>query len=56
MTDADGSEAGFILVHVTMVAHTGRIVSAAELVLAATNAGDHKAFNVAMTSLYEAYT
>ncbi|ORY88758.1 hypothetical protein BCR35DRAFT_301080 [Leucosporidium creatinivorum] len=53
--DADGSEAGFILVHVTMVAHSGQVVHYTENVLEAANAGDRKAFNVAMRGLLSTY-
>ncbi|SGY46485.1 BQ5605_C001g00439 [Microbotryum silenes-dioicae] len=53
--DASGSEAGFILVHVTMVAHTGRVVAAAEDVLKASQTGDHKAFQSAMGDLLATY-
>lgn len=53
--DADGSEAGFILVHVSMVASTGRVVTAVESILEATNARDHVAFNESMRELYATY-
>lgn len=53
--DADGSESGFILVHVTMVAHSGRVVHFTENALEAANAGDRKAFNVAMRGLLSSY-
>jgi indoleamine 2,3-dioxygenase len=49
------SESGFITVHVTMVAETGRIVSGAERVLEAANAKDLKAFRSAMQDLLETY-
>lgn len=51
----DGSEAGFILVHVSMVAFTGRCVTHTEAALEAANAGDHKGFCAAMEKLYETY-
>ena len=53
--DADGSEAGFILVHVSMVASTGRVVSAVEAILAAANDRNHQAFNDSMRELHATY-
>lgn len=71
--DADGSEAGFVLVHVrcdrllfsarkgpnpwwlSMAAYTGRCVTSVEAALAAANAGDRKAFNVALASMQDVY-
>lgn len=53
--DAQGSEAGFILVHVSMVASTGRVVAAVESILEAANARDHAAFNTQMRELYATY-
>lgn len=53
--DADGSEAGFILVHVSMVAFTGRAVSGAEKVLKAAQEGDIGAFNQGMKDLVDVY-
>lgn len=53
--DHDGSESGFILVHVSMVAHTGKLVDSVEGVLDAATAQSQEGFTKAMTSLYETY-
>ncbi|KAL8281171.1 hypothetical protein RQP46_006529 [Phenoliferia psychrophenolica] len=54
--DPEGSEAGFILVHVSMVAYTGQLVSAAEDTLASAAKGDREAFNSSLVALNSAYT
>lgn len=53
--DANGSEAGFILVHVSMVANTGRLVTAIAKILTALEARDRDGFNAGMKDLYLAY-
>ncbi|KAM0752421.1 hypothetical protein T439DRAFT_324508 [Meredithblackwellia eburnea MCA 4105] len=54
--DPEGSEAGFILVHVSMVAYTGELVTSAEKVLAGAQSGDRAAFNNGLVELNKAYT
>lgn len=44
------------LVHVSMVAHTGQLVSSVEDVLAALTSHDRPAFNASMETLYGTYT
>ncbi|KAF8581757.1 hypothetical protein K439DRAFT_1635926 [Ramaria rubella] len=53
--DPEGSEKGFILVHVDMVAHSGKLVSAAEDALAAAATFNRPAFDDALSRLYESY-
>lgn len=53
--DAEGSEKGFILVHVDMVAHSGKLVSAAEDTLLAAANKTRESFNDALERLYESY-
>ncbi|GJJ10032.1 hypothetical protein Clacol_004258 [Clathrus columnatus] len=53
--DFSGSEKGFILVHVDMVAHSGQLVSAAEDAIAAANNNDRDAFNNALSRLHKTY-
>jgi indoleamine 2,3-dioxygenase len=48
-------EHGFILVHVAMVRHSGRLVAACLDAIKAVQAKDRAAFNIAMKSLYAAY-
>ncbi|KAI5477907.1 hypothetical protein MNV49_005800 [Pseudohyphozyma bogoriensis] len=54
--DHDGSEAGFILVHISMVAYTGMLVTAAEKVLDGAVATDRAAFNAGLKELNDVYT
>ncbi|KAF7982205.1 hypothetical protein HWV62_29386 [Athelia sp. TMB] len=51
----EGSEKGFILVHVDMVANSGKLISAAEDAITAAVAEDRPAFNAALEQLYVAY-
>jgi len=51
----EGSEKGFILVHVDMVAHSGKLISAAEDCIDAAMNNKRDAFNVALEQLYNAY-
>lgn len=52
----DGSEAehGFILVHVAMVSHSGKLVKYARAVLDAASWSDREAFNQALRDLHSA--
>ncbi|KAM0788095.1 hypothetical protein ACM66B_001264 [Microbotryomycetes sp. NB124-2] len=50
-----GSEAGFILVHVAMVAYTGQVITHTEAVLKAANERDRKGFRLAMSSLLDVF-
>ncbi|KAK4697788.1 indoleamine 2,3-dioxygenase, partial [Phenoliferia sp. Uapishka_3] len=54
--DPEGSEAGFILVHVSMVAYTGQLVTAAEETLSSALKKDREAFNKGLVDLNTAYT
>lgn len=53
--DAQGSERGFILVHVEMVSYTGALVSATEDALRAVNAADMPSFEDALERLLVVY-
>ena len=53
--DAQGSERGFILVHVEMVAFTGILISGTEDALKAIHANDVKAFEDAFERLLDGY-
>ena len=53
--DASGSETGFIVVHVAMVAYSGNVVRYTEDVLEAARAGDVAGFNQAMRGLLKTY-
>lgn len=49
------SESGFILVHVDMVAHSGKLISAIEKALGAVATSDRASFNTALDEMYQAY-
>ncbi|RKP06961.1 hypothetical protein THASP1DRAFT_35029 [Thamnocephalis sphaerospora] len=51
----DVDERGFILVHVSMVSHSGALVSASLKCLEAVETGDRQAFNAAMADVCTAY-
>ncbi|KDQ21352.1 hypothetical protein BOTBODRAFT_150132 [Botryobasidium botryosum FD-172 SS1] len=53
--DHEGSEKGFILVHVDMVANSGKLISAAEDCISAAATKNRSEFNAALTQLYSAY-
>ncbi|EIN10769.1 hypothetical protein PUNSTDRAFT_100537 [Punctularia strigosozonata HHB-11173 SS5] len=53
--DPTGSEAGFILVHVDMVAHSGDLVEAAEDAMTAVATKERGAFNNVLWRLYSTY-
>lgn len=52
--DPSSSEAGFVLVHVDMVKHSGRLVEGSVDALAACGEGDRKAFNAGLELVVEA--
>jgi len=52
--DPTSSEAGFVLVHVSMVQHSGVLVSGAVKVLNACNDRDREAFNEGLTTVVDA--
>ncbi|KAG0141216.1 hypothetical protein CROQUDRAFT_83465 [Cronartium quercuum f. sp. fusiforme G11] len=53
--DKSSSESGFILVHVDMVAHSGRLITSIEQALGAVASGDRASFNDALDQMYQAY-
>ncbi|PWN86919.1 hypothetical protein FA10DRAFT_269995 [Acaromyces ingoldii] len=53
--DADGSEKGFILVHVEMVSFSGQLVSATEAAMLAASQDDMPAFESHMRRMLETY-
>ena len=52
--DPSSSEAGFVLVHVDMVLHSGLLVKGAVDSLSACGGGDRKAFNAGLEGVVEA--
>jgi hypothetical protein len=52
--DPKSSEAGFVLVHVAMVRHSGDLVAGADEVLKACEQQDRKAFDAGMTRVVDA--
>ena len=52
--DQSSSEAGFVLVHVDMVQHSGLLVEGAVNALSACGGGDRKAFNAGLEGVVEA--
>jgi indoleamine 2,3-dioxygenase len=52
--DPTSSEAGFVLVHVAMVRHSGELVTGAEKVLKACETKDREAFDLGMSTVVEA--
>lgn len=53
--DAEGSEAGFILIHISMVAHSGAAISGIEDVMTAARFKDRLGFNASMSNLLDTY-
>lgn len=53
--DAEGSERGFILVHVEMVSFSGKLVDAAEKALVSAQGKDMPSFVNALQNMLEAY-
>lgn len=54
--DSTSSEAGFVLVHVAMVRHSGALISAASEVLKSCEARDRTTFNEALTGVVDSLT